>query len=325
MTNSILTFILGSFCCSLLPTGSLSGSLLDYQWKIYRWQTSILPVELVKNEDYGQKALQFELIRSIEDRRTAELTRLDRVINNLEKEKAVLDTTIQTLNKQKKLEESRINIQKARINLEQTRTQNRIDASTRAEELRKQLDDRSLQSAEVRQELEQELFDLTGSSATKLLDIIQRRQQEEDRLAQFQAAARAAEQASQRSSLEFELRRNELAAKKAFAEAQIAQIQARQRLTDAEAGFKIVELSGDKQKIANAITLRGLAKDNLKLTTDNANFSQQLVDDQKELADNSRTQLNLEQTAANQKAAVAEQLRNQRQNEEIVKVGAKRP
>lgn len=323
MTNSILTFILGSFCCSLFPTGPLSGSLLDYQGKIYR-QTANLTLELVKNEDYRQNPLQIELIQSIEDRRAAEVTRLDGAINNLEKEKAVLDTIIQTLNKQKKLEESRINIQRARLNLEQTRTQNRIDASIRAEELRKQLDDRSLQSAEVRQELEQELFDLTGSAATKLLDIIRRRQQEEDRLAQIQAAARAAEQASQRSSLEFEIRRNEVAAKKALAEAQIAQIQARQRLTDAEAGFKIVELSGDKKKIANAITLRGLAKDNLKLTIDNVNFLQQLVDDQKELADNSRTQLNLEQTAANQKAAVAEQLRNQRQNEEIVKAGAKR-
>lgn len=260
-------------------------------------------------------------IKAIEDTANAEKRRSDSAIAGLEREKSAFDSVLSIMEQQNKLAQSRIDLQKAYSAYEQTLTTNQIDSLKRASDIRKQLDDGSIQNAEQRSALEKEFLQLTGNSSLTQLQVLQRRQQQEDKLAAQQASARAAEQAAQRTALENEIRRNKLIAERAVLEARIAEIRAKQQEVDAKKELEVALQSNDQQKIANAKVLYGLSRDGVNLAADNVKLSRAALADQTELAANSRTQLQVEQATANAAAQAADNTRENAQTEEIIKSG----
>lgn len=286
-----------------------------------RQQTSQLTLQLLENEHQKQEQYKKDIIKGIEDRAASDKNRSDRAIAGLEKEKAAYDAILNVMEQQTKLEQSRSNLLKAQNSLDQTYTSTRIDSLKRAQEIKKQLDDGSIQDTKVRQQLEKELSSITGTSSISQLDLIKRRQQAEDDLASARFAALEAEQAQAKASLENEIRRNKLLADRAVLEARIAEIRAKQQLADAETELQKARVDGDEQKIENAQKLVDLSKDSVKLAGDNLGFAQKSVSDQKEIATNSRQQLDLEQSAVREKERSANIRREDAQSEELVRAG----
>jgi len=286
-----------------------------------RAQTSELVLQVAQNETERQKELQAQLIKGIEDRADQEKNRSDRAVAGLEKEKAAQELILASLERQNKLLESRVALQKAVSDLATTRTQIELDNLTRAGEIRKQLNDKELKSAAVRYQLQQELAELTGSSDTTSLQILQQRQALEDQLAEQKMAALKAEQAQQRANLEFDIKRNQLVAERAVLEARIAAIQAKTKIAEAQFELQKAQLDGDKQKIANAKQLVDLARQQYELSKGLVKSAQEEASQQQELASNQRQTLQLQQQAATETEQAADRLRNRAQDEELLKAG----
>lgn len=286
-----------------------------------RQQTSQLTLQLLENELQLQEQYKKDIIKGIEDRAASDKNRSDRAIAGLEKEKAAYDAILNVMEQQSKLERSRADLLKAQNALDQTYANTRIDSLKRAQEIRKQLDDGSIQDTKVRQQLEKELSSITGTSSISQLDLIKRRQQAEDDLASTRFAALEAEQAGQKAALENEIRRNELLADRAVLEARIAEIRAKQQLADAETELQKARVDGDPQKIENAQKMVDLSRDSVKLAGDNVKFAQKSAFDQEEIATNSRQQLDLEQSAVREKERFANIRREDTQSEELVRAG----
>lgn len=286
-----------------------------------RAATSGLTLQLLENERSKQEQYKNDLIKNIERVAAADKNRSDRAIANLDKEKAAQDLILATLERQNKLTDSRLGVVKAQNNLEQVQSQNNINALSRAQEIRKQLDDGSITDAQRRTALEKELRSLVGNSAISQLDLIKRRQAAEDQLATHGAQARANEQAGQRAALESEIIRNKILSDRAVLESKIAEIRAKQQLADAEVELQKAQIDGDKQKIANAQKLVDLAKQGVDLAAQNVDLSTKQLGDQAELAANSKQQLSLEQQAANTSAIASNRTRENAQTEELIKAG----
>lgn len=286
-----------------------------------RVQTSQITLRLLENERSKQEQYKKDLIKGIEDRAAADKNRSDRAVANLDKEKAATDLILATLERQNKLTDSRLGVVKAQNNLEQVGSQNTIDNLKRAQEIRKQLDDDTEESAQVRQVLESELIKLSGLKNATELELIKRRQVAEDKLIIQQSAARATEQSAQRATLESEITRNKILSNRALLESRIAEIKAQQQLAESEFDLQKALLDGDKQKIANAQKLIDLAKQGVGLATQNVTLSGQQLVDQTELANNSRQQLVLEQSATTKGAIASNITRENAQTEELVRAG----
>jgi hypothetical protein len=233
-----------------------------------RKKTNAITLQLLESEDAAQKATIAAAQAAIQKQLAEKNRAFDREllqINALKQARAsasaaaelasqrealAAETVTKALGRQNQLSSAKANLQKATNELAQSEVQAGIDNSSRAAELRKQLDDQNL-STQERAAIEQQLNAAGFSAQSSILEITRNRLALENGLADRKRAALVAEQEQARASLALENKRNELAANRAVTEARIAEIKAKAGVLDAQAALQEQRIN-DQKAIAAA-------------------------------------------------------------------------
>lgn len=288
-----------------------------------RERTSQLALALLENEFQQQQKVKEVAIKAIERQEVAEKRRSDRQISTLQRELTLQGLVEQSLRRQGELLNSGLEVYQARESLNRVQNEAEFTNLERALEIRKQLDDETEESAAVRLQLERELTQLTGSSATQALDIIKRRQAREDQLARDRRASLLSELAVQRASLNLEEQRANLAARRSVSEAQLGVLTARKQQLEAEFELQKALASGDQDRIAIAREGVSIAQAQLDIARQTVAASIEDAEAQQQLLKNQRETLALEQEAKLAAEESAEIRRKNAQQLERVQAGGK--
>ncbi|HEY9642756.1 MAG TPA: hypothetical protein V6C57_19870, partial [Coleofasciculaceae cyanobacterium] len=299
-------------------------------------KTAQLRLQQLQNEGQQQELLRQVAIRQIEDQAIAQKNASDAAVRgieqqklSIEKQKAALDTVTQSLDRQTKLIEAQNKLQDARAGLAGAIANAELTGVQKAIELRQKLNQET--DPKKRKAIEQALGELGFNRNAKELDLVKERQKIEDKIASQQLAAQASEQLRAQASLEIELRRNEIAARRALLETQIAEQQAKQNqiaqqqaVRDAEAAIAKAQQTVDpRDDVAAQAQLEGAkqgaiaADQSVELATTNRKEAEQQLADQAGLAEKAKESLNLQQQAQLVQSQSAETIRGITQSLEL--------
>lgn len=299
-------------------------------------KTAQLRLQQLQNEGQQQEALRALAIRRIEDQATAQKRASDRAIQGIEqqklaveRQKAALDTVTQSLDRQTKLLEAQNKLQDAQAGLAGAVANAELTSVQKAIELRQRLNQET--DPQKRKAIEQALATLGVNRNAKELDLVKQRQAIEDKIAKQQQAAQQAEFLRQQANLQVELQRNEIAARRALLEAQIAEQQAKQNqisqqqaVRDAEAAIaKAQQTTDTRDDVAAQAQLEGAkagaiaADQSVELATTNRQEAEKQLADQATLAEKAKESLNLQQQAQLVQSQSAETIRGITQSLEL--------
>ena len=275
----------------------------------------LLTAQLAKEQNNQQIA-----IHNIEVRVQRQKNQSDLAVANIDREKSAQDLLNKSLERSKTLLESRYNLQKALSDAIQSEGQIQVDGLNNALELRKKLDDKTLDHKE-RRETERQLRELGFSPDTDQLKIIKARQAIEDDIAERKLRALKLEQAYQRQSLELDLRRQQIAASIAEYDARSNQLKARQAVVAAQGELDKAKETKDPETIKTAQTGLELAQQGLDLAGKQVAAAQDNLRVQPELAQNAIAAQRASQGAAIDSAYATERGRQNAESIERVKAG----
>lgn len=259
-----------------------------------------------------------DAVIGINRRVEGEKVRGDLAIQNLEDEKTALDLFNASLDRSKQLLESRSSVSKAISDAAITQGEGEIALLDQALQIRQKLNDENLTDAQ--KSAYSGLLSQLGGGSTEL-DILARRQQLEDSVAQKRQAALVAEQKLARDLLDIDLQRQRATAQTAIFEAEIARDRALIARLEAVGQLNEAEVKQD-DRLVNLAKQRLDLQDRIVASTDKqlANAEANL-DIQDELAKNSLAALDAQQKGALESAASAEKLRNVSQD--LLKIDTK--
>jgi hypothetical protein len=249
-----------------------------------RKKTNALTLQLLESEEAAQKATIAAAQAAIQKQLAEKNRAFDREllqINALkqgranasaaaelaaQREAIAAETVTKALDRQNQLFSAKANLQRANNELAQSEVQAGIDSSSRAIELRKQLDDQNL-SLQERAAIEQQLNAAGFSASSSILDITKKKLALENSLAERKRAALLQEQEQAKAALTLETKRNELSASRAVTEARIAEIKAKAAVLDAQAALQEQRIADQKAiseaKAKLAIAQKGGKKDEI--------------------------------------------------------------
>ncbi|MBE9103356.1 hypothetical protein, partial [Vacuolonema iberomarrocanum] len=268
-----------------------------------------LTLQGLEQQIAAQEAARQAAIQAIQDELAVATDALEQQIALQQRKTAQIQAQERALQRQNELIDSQTALTTALNNLDQARSQAAIDGYDRALQIQQQLASNEELSARERRVLEEELQRIGFQRGSSELEILEARQAEEERLAQQQQAALEAQQTAARTALDLELRRNELAARRAVIEAEIAETRARQNVLDAEAALREAELSGDATQVQTAQTDLNLARQEAELSAEATTAAQEAAAAQAEIGENARDALEAQQEAERVTANAAEQAR----------------
>ncbi|MBW4652617.1 MAG: hypothetical protein KME20_06200 [Kaiparowitsia implicata GSE-PSE-MK54-09C] len=289
----------------LRAEGVLSAEQAAEQESGLQGEIAQLNLQAIEGELAAREAAKQAAIKAIQDIAAEQRRASDLAVAEVQRQVAALDQVSAQLQQQNTLLQSRATLQSALSNLERTQAQTRLDGLRRAEEIQRQLSSGEIRNGRVRRQLERELQALGVERGTNQLALVQRRQAEEQRLAQIERDALAAKQQQESASLDLELRRNAIATQRLQLETRIAELQALQNQNAAQAALREAETTGDANQIADARTNLQLAQQGTDLAQQARVAAEEQAAAQAELAQNAREALDAQQEAERAQADAA--------------------
>lgn len=296
-----------------LPTAS-DPDIRESQEKEIRasiQRTADLSLQLLENERQAQQALQQVQVEAI--RRTAdeEIRAQQRVVTGLQDKQAALDAQTRTLERQNDLLNAQADVQQTLASFQQQQGQAQIDRTQRALEISRQLNDDQVEGARERRQLERELQSLGFNRNSTEEQILQRRQQIERQIAERNRQALEAEFALKQRILELDLRRQDIANRRAELETRIAANQAEQARLDANAQLQQAIVEGDPEAIAAAQLQVDLANQSAELAQENVAAAQEQVSSFDQIANAQRQSLEIQRQSALYQQQIADDAERQ--------------
>jgi hypothetical protein len=334
------------------PTNPEAARELENKKRAARKQTTDLTLQLLQAEAAAQERVRQAAIKAIDDAVAAKTRAYEQELAALEavkgtrdraakateaasqKEVAALDVATKAIERQNSLLSARANLQKAQSSAVTTETEIALEA--------------------INQQLQ-------GNQ--KDVGLLQQKAALENQLAVQKRQALLDEQASARTSLQLEIRRNEIAAKRQLLEAQIAEAKAKQAVLDAQSALQQQRINDQKalsqaqgeldkaQKLApgrereravvdaqnkvqlvqsqagqgqaNAQQQVQLAQQQVGLAGQNVQQAQEQITNTQEINQLQQQTLAIEQETALKRLDATESLRQQRIEQEAIAVAAK--
>ncbi|AUB36150.1 Phage-related tail protein [Nostoc flagelliforme CCNUN1] len=285
--------------------------------------------ELVDQEIEGQKRIRDEAIQTIDDRIAGDKRRSDAAITNLDAEqKRLVDFAQKADEITKSLIESRAGLDKAVTDAELNSGQIAIDRTNRALDARKQADEKDIEP-KVKGRLEGEIKRLGFKSGDTELDILAKRQEQEDKLAQTKLKALEQEQKLKRALEEQDIRRLQYAEKQADIEARKGLLAAKQAQNEAKGALSTAEaLAPGKERdnaIANAKEQIAISSEGTKLAEEAVGLAKDQTAAVKEIVESKREALKIDQQSAREQFNAAEEARKSAQREESAQAISRNP
>jgi hypothetical protein len=265
-------------------------------------RTAQLNLQLLQNQREVELSISKAIQRAIQDRADEERNQSQARQQQLTEQLNAQELLNNSLDRQGKLLKAQQDLASAQGNLQTISGQIEIDNLNRALEIRKKLNEANL-DPEVRRVLSDQLKSLTGRRDTSEARILAERVQRENELAQIKRQTLAAEQQAARASLELELQRNDLAARRLVIETQNARLSAQQFLADAQTNLDKLaqDPTATDQQRRNAQAAVDRAQSNVALADRTATDAETNLAQQDRLTAYARATL-----AVQQKAAIAQ-------------------
>jgi tape measure domain-containing protein len=281
---------------------------LDEQKRVLDVQSSDQRIlDLTKQRIDSQVALEDNhrdaVKRSLDEVLDTRKLNAEAAIALAEQESKAQDLLIASYDRQAKLAKANQDLGESRSALGEFRGQSQVDKYNRALELRRKLDNKDL-SGEARSEIEKQLGTMGFSGASSELEIIQKRQDAENKLAKLQEEAKLKQLELSRQQAELDNLRNIQLARQAVKQAELNELQASNNIVSAQKQLNDALTAKVKDPVAIAAAQQGV-----KIAQMQADASSRQVADKKEelattmqLADKQRSIL------ANQAELTKEQL-----------------
>lgn len=236
---------------------------------------------------------QFNL--EVDARVQASVLANNKIIRGIEKEAQAYNLLNKSLETSRKLIESRGALSAAKSQAEISKTQGELDifgsAIAVSDRAKNETDGKKKSEArKVAQKL-----GVSGKTDEQLLDA---KFQKEQQLAQLKENALIKEYDLKAALLELELKRDELAAKRAVRDAQKAENEAKNAALDAQGELDKAIESGDSQAIARAQDKLANAQQNVSFASENVSAEKEALNAVGELAANAREKLEVERGSA---------------------------
>ncbi|HAX75719.1 MAG TPA: hypothetical protein DCY88_07770 [Cyanobacteria bacterium UBA11372] len=267
----------------------------------------------------NRKAAEAKANQQIADaKRTAEAA-----IASAEAEKSAQERVLKALDLQKGLIEARANLQKAVSDAGISDQEGKLEATSRALEAMKRLQDEENIDSRVRQALEAQIRGAGLQPGSNFEQGVLVKQQIEDELARRRIEARLQEEEIARRQLEIETKRNELTAKIGLMEAQITLQKAQQAEYEAKLNQAKEMASGDSDRIQQAEFQYAIAQQQRQQAEIGIQLANENLLAVRETADLERQRLTIQQQMVANQSKSAEKAREQAQALERAEVAAK--
>lgn len=322
--------------------------------------TADLQLKLLELEAQKQEQVRAAAKQAIDDRVAAQERATQATVLGFQEQEAAIDRSTRglqaqltaqeaiarSLDAQQKLIEARAGLADASRNLEIQGLEFQQQNLQRATELQKELSSGQIKDANLRKTIEAELAKLGVEGAADSLSIARQQAALADQIAAKQIAAKQAELGRTKALQDIELKRNELAAKRAVIEAKIAenqakqkvlqaqqqQVEAQQQVSEAQAEIEraqLIEDPGERQRavakaqsqlaaaqFAASQSSEGvaIAQEDASLQSENLKAAQENVAAQAELAAIAQKTLEAQQASATAQLQQAEAARVSAQN-----------
>lgn len=274
-------------------------------------QRASLTQQLLQNEGQRQEALRQAVIDGIKRQVKEQEIASSRVISGLNREKSAQDAIANSIDRRQKLLQASQSLEKAVGDARLAGLEQELTAFDRAAALRQQL--ATTEDPEKRRIIEEQLARFSLSAGQSELEIAQKRQEIENRIATQKLESLRQEQSRQRVSLELDLQRQQVAAKRAVIEAKIAEAQAKQQVAAAQGALaeaKQIKDPVERESAVNAAQSQiETAQQGLDLSQTAVKDAEQGVKDQAAIAQKSKQTLAVQQGSELATAQTAENTR----------------
>jgi tape measure domain-containing protein len=272
--------------------------------------------EAVDKEIAQQDRLRDERTRTAEEYLRTRESQANQAVASIEREKDANDLLQESISRTNSLMESRVKLSKAVADAQISQGEGQLKATERALELSKKLKEKNL-DPQKRELYRSQLSQLGFSPDTSEMEILNRKFQIEDAIAQLKAKSQEQELQSQMQLLELENKRRILQSQAAVQDKEMERLKVEQDILVKQGELDKAIINGNQQAIVIANIDLQIAKDKLSISDQQLASAQANLAVQQEISAEEMAAMQATQAVAREQIKTEELLRKQRQQEEM--------